>query len=227
VRVLVFGGNDPATGRTFVCTDFSTGGTGGQPVADGVDSLETDIANTMNMPAESLELHFPLRVHRNALVSDSGGAGCHRGGLGVEREIEVLRGEVTVTLREDRHRTKAWGLYGGEPPPFAHAEIRHADGLCTAIESKGVFGLSAGERIRCWATGGAGYGDPLERDAMLVLQDVLDGKVSVQAAVTNYGVVVVDNNTPRFDATATANKRAAMRDHRGQISWTYDRGVKE
>jgi N-methylhydantoinase B len=227
VRVLVFGGNDPASGRTFVCTDFSTGGTGGHPEGDGVDSLETDIANTMNMPAESLELHYPLRVHRNALVSDSGGAGTHRGGLGVEREIELLRGEVTVTLREDRHRTKAWGLYGGEPPPFAHAEIRHADGRRTPIPSKGVFRLSAGERIHCWATGGAGYGDPLEREPALVVQDVIDGKVSAQAAAERYGVMGIDAGRRACDEAATKARRAAMSRERGPISWTYDRGTRE
>lgn len=227
VRVLVFGGNDPASGRTFVCTDFSTGGTGGQPEGDGVDSLETDIANTMNMPAESLELDYPLRVHRNALVPDSGGAGRHRGGLGVEREIELLRGEATVTLREDRHRTRAWGLYGGEPPPFACAEVRHADGRRTPIPSKGVFRLSAGDRIHCWATGGAGYGDPLERDPSLVLQDVIDGKISVQAAEKSYGVVGLDLRGWRYDEAATTRRRKALRSERGPISWTYDRGVKE
>lgn len=227
VRVLVFGGNDPANGRTYVCTDFSTGGTGGHPEGDGVDSLETDIANTMNMPAESLELHYPLRVHRNALVNDSGGAGRSRGGLGVEREIELLRGEATVTLREDRHRTRAWGLYGGEPPPFARAEVQHADGRRTPILSKGVFQLSAGDRIHCWAAGGAGYGDPLERDATVVVQDVIDGKVSVEAAAERYGVVGIDPRARRYDEAATNRRREALRRERGPVSWTYDRGVKE
>jgi len=225
VRVLVFGGHDPASGRSFVCTDFSTGGTGGQPEDDGVDSLETDIANTMNMPAESLELHYPLRVHRNALVADSCGAGRRRGGLGVEREIELLRGDATVTLREDRHRTKAWGLYGGQPPPFARAELQRADGSRTPIPSKGVFQLSAGDRIHCWATGGAGYGDALEREPALVLQDVIDGKISVGAALDDYGVVLEENKT--FDPAGTATQRAMLRERRGAISWIYDRGVKE
>lgn len=225
VRVLVFGGIDAATGHTFVCTDFSTGGTGGQPSNDGVDSLETDIANTMNMPAESLELHYPLRVHRNALIPDSGGAGRRRGGLGVEREIELLRGEATVTLREDRHITRAWGLYGGEPPPLAHAEICHADGRRTPIPSKGVFRLVGGDRIRCWATGGAGYGDPLEREPSLVLDDIAAGKISARAANERYGVVV--DADEKLDALATTENRAALAKRRGAISWTYDRGIRQ
>lgn len=226
VRVLVFGGHDPASGRSFVCTDFSTGGTGAQPEADGVDSLETDIANTMNMPAESLELHYPLRVHRNALVADSCGAGRTRGGLGVEREIELLHGEATVTLREDRHRTKPWGLYGGRPPPFARAELQHADGRRTPIASKGVFQLSAGERIHCWATGGAGYGDPLERAPDRVVQDVIDGKISAAAALEDYGVIV-DVAAGSYDAGGTQARRAALGERRGPVSWIYDRGTRE
>jgi N-methylhydantoinase B len=222
VRVLVFGGFDPAMNQRYVCTDFSTGGTGGQIARDGVDSLETDIANTMNMPAESLELHYPIRVHRNALWRDSAGAGRTRGGLGVEREIEILRGDVTMTLREDRHCTRAWGLYGGRPSALARAEIVH-DGERRAIPSKGVFALGAGDRIHCWAAGGAGYGDPLERDPERVLEDVVDGKVSADAARDEYGVVLADA-PPAIDRGATERRRASLRRERGAITWVYDRG---
>ena len=222
VRVLVFGGFDPATNQRYVCTDFSTGGTGGQISRDGVDSLETDIANTMNMPAESLELHYPIRVHRNALWRDSAGAGLTRGGLGVEREIEILRGDATMTLREDRHRTRAWGLFGGRPSALARAEIVH-DGKPRAIPSKGVFALTAGDRIHCWAAGGAGYGDPFDRDPARVLDDVIDGKVSSAAARDDYGVVLNDGNSG-IDRAGTEQRRAALRRERGAITWVYDRG---
>ena len=101
----------------------------------------------MNMPAgKSLELNFPIRVHRNELWRNSCGAGRWRGGLGVEREVEILAGDVTMTLREDRHRTRAWGLFGGHPAPLAKAEIRHANGEHKTIPSKGVFSLRAGNR---------------------------------------------------------------------------------
>jgi N-methylhydantoinase B len=222
VRVLVFGGFDPAINQRYVCTDFSTGGTGGQPERDGVDSLETDIANTMNMPAESLEMHYPIRVHRNALWQNSGGPGRTRGGLGVEREIEILRGEVTMTLREDRHRTRAWGLFGGRPSALARAEIVH-DGACRAIPSKGVFALVAGDRIHCWGSGGGGYGDPLERDPEHVLEDIVDGKISADSARDEYGVVV-NGEPPRVDVAATARLRSGLRAARGSVTWVYDRG---
>lgn len=222
-RVMVFGGRDPESGRQFVCTDFSTSGTGGQPGRDGVDALETDIANTMTMPVESLELHFPVRVRRNALWQDSGGAGRWRGGQGVEREVEILRGEVTLTLREDRHRSQAWGLYGGCAPPLSHSEVIRADGTIEAIPSKGVFTLSAGDVIHCRGPGGAGYGDPLVREPERVLQDVIDRKVSTTAALTAYGVVI-DPKTWTIDFAATRERRAAMAEQRGAVDWTYDRG---
>ncbi len=222
VRVIVFGGFDPATQQRYVCTDFSTGGTGGRIGRDGVDSLETDIANTMNMPAESLELHYPIRVHRNALWRDSAGAGRTRGGLGVEREIEILRGDVTMTLREDRHRTRAWGLFGGRPSALARAEILHG-GASRAIPSKGVFSLNAGDRVHCWAAGGAGHGDAFEREAARVLDDVIDGKVSAEAARDDYGVVLAGEPLT-IDVAATERKRAALRKERGAIAWVYDRG---
>ena len=108
-----------------------------------------------------------------------------------------------MTLREDRHRTRAWGLFGGHPAPLAKAEIRHANGEHKTIPSKGVFSLRAGDRVRCWIAGGAGYGDPLARPSSTVLQDVIDRKISLAAARDEYGVVI-DPKTRTIDETATA-----------------------
>jgi N-methylhydantoinase B len=221
VRVAIFSGFDDG-GEPYMCSDFSTGGTGGQPTRDGVDSLETDIANTMNMPAESLELNYPIRVTCYRLWSDSAGAGCQRGGLGVEREIEILRGRVTMTLREDRHRTQPWGLYGGQPAPSAIAEIRRAGGSYEKIPSKGVYQLSAGDRVRCRVSGGAGYGDPLKRDPAKVREDLIDQKISISTARDVYGVVL--SKELAIDGPATDGQRARIGAKRGEISWTFDRG---
>jgi N-methylhydantoinase B len=221
VRVAIFSGKDDS-GDPYMCSDFCTGGTGGQPYRDGVDSLETDIANTMNMPAESLESNYPIRVVSYRLWADSAGAGCQRGGLGVEREIEILRGPVTMTLRDDRHRTQPWGLYGGLAAPFAISEIKGGSGDYKKIPSKGVYGLSAGDRVRCRVSGGAGYGDPLQRDPIQVREDVVDRKITMETARNGYGVIF--RNDLEIDDAATDAQRAALAAVRGRVTWTFDRG---
>ena len=222
VRVAIFSGHDDSD-EPYMCSDFATGGTGGQPQRDGVDSLETDIANTMNMPAELLELNYPIRVVSYRLWNDLAGAGRQRGGFGVEREIEILRGRVTMTLREDRHRTQPWGLYGGRPAPLAVAEIKRCVGSYEEIPSKGVYGLSAGDRVRCRLSGGAGYGDPLKRDPAKVREDVIDRKISVETALESYGVIL--RRDLEVDMPATGIQRTKLDDARGKISWTFDRGT--
>ena len=127
-----------------------------------------------------------------------------------------------MTLRQDRHRTQPWGLFGGRPAPLARAEIERATGGRQDIPSKGVFVLSAGDRIRCWAAGGAGYGDPLDRDPVQVREDVIDGKVSPMSALHDYGVIFSDGTS--IDADATQRRRAELRAARGCANSTYDRG---
>ena len=91
--ILSFGGVRE-DGSRYIVGEFDAGGSGGGPFKDGVDVIETDGSNCMNMPAEPLELEAPLRVNRMALRADSGGVGKFRGGLGCVREIEVLEDKI-------------------------------------------------------------------------------------------------------------------------------------
>ena len=81
-------------GSRFVVGEFDAGGSGGGPHLDGVDVIETDASNCMNLPVEALELEAPVRVHQMALRTDSGGPGEFRGSLGCVREFEFLTDEV-------------------------------------------------------------------------------------------------------------------------------------
>ena len=86
--------------------------------------------------------------------------------------------------------------------------------------------MRAGERVEYYTTGGGGYGDPLERQPSRVLEDVLDRKVSVQAAADVYGVVSERRGDGcEVDAAATRTLREAIHKRRGPVTWTYDRGV--
>jgi N-methylhydantoinase B len=220
-RIMFFSGYHPQTGKRFVCSDLDTGGSGASPEGDGVDVIRTDIGNTTNVPAEALELSYPLRVHRSALREGSAGAGRRRGGLGHEKETEVLAGPIALTIRENRHFTRPWGLFGGLPAESSVAEVRRTDGSVERVPALGMYVLQAGDRIVCACAGGAGYGDPLEREPERVLDDVLDRKITREAAREQYGVVL-DGGT--VDAGATDALRAELRAVRGPVDWTYDRG---
>ena len=175
--VLMFGGtrND---GTRYVVGEFNSGGSGGGPRRDGVDAIETDGSNCMNMPAEALELEAPIRIHQLKLRKDSGGIGKFRGGLGVVREFELLEGEATLTHRGERHVYPARGSQGGGEGALAHSVIMRADGSEEVIPSKRLTTWRAGDRLVVKTAGGAGYGDPKERDPEAHLADIKNGKVS-------------------------------------------------
>jgi N-methylhydantoinase B len=179
--VLAFGGARP-DGTRYVTGELVAGGSGASAAKDGVDVIETDATNCMNLPAEALELDAPIRVHRVALRPDSGGAGAHRGGLGTVREYEILHGDVRFTHRGERHFIAPAGRAGGRDGAMARTVIRRADGAEETVPSKLVTTLHAGDRVVMETAGGGGYGDPAARDPARVRADLEDGKISAKGA---------------------------------------------
>jgi len=184
--VMAFGGRRP-DGTRYVVGELVAGGSGAGPGQDGVDVIETDATNCMNLPAEAMEMEAPIRVHRVALRTDSGGAGTFRGGLGVVREYEVLEGEVSFSHRGERHFSAAGGLAGGAEGARARSRIRRADGSIEEIPSKIVTTLHPGDRVVVETAGGGGYGDPRQRAPLQIEDDVRNGKVSPDAARRLFG----------------------------------------
>ena len=182
--ILHFGGKR-SDGRNFVTSQILIGGSGASAARDGVDVIETDATNCMNIPAEALELEAPIRVHRASLAPDSGGPGERRGGLGAWLEYEILEGEMTITYRGERHFCQAAGANGGLPGGYAGAEIHRPDGSVHSIPSKEVVPMRAGERLVIRTAGGGGFGNPTERPAADLRADIENGKVSA-AAVAAY-----------------------------------------
>jgi N-methylhydantoinase B len=221
--VMAFGGRDPDTDGTFVASELAAGGMGARPAKDGIDVIETDVSNCMNIPVESVEMSFPLRISRVRLWTDSGGAGRFRGGLGLEKVFEATTTDVIVSHRGERFASSPWGLYGGRPGRSGQGFILRKDGTREELPSKKMIVLRPGDQLWEYIAGGAGHGDPLDRDPGLVLADVLDGKISRDEADRAYGVVL----TPGGDAVdelATKESRVAGRRERGAIAWTFDRG---
>ncbi|MGB9802928.1 hydantoinase B/oxoprolinase family protein [Desulfofundulus sp.] len=229
---FTIGGVDPVTGIYYSYVETYGGGQGAKYNQDGMDGVHVNMTNTRNTPVEVIEQSYPLRVERYALVPDTGGAGKHRGGLGMTREITVLRGEATVAVSTERVKSPPWGLAGGLPGHGAMTRVvqQAGDTLanprfdvgsvgCPVVETetngswepgaKFTCTIPAGTTIILQTAGGGGYGHPMERDPELVRQDVLEGLVSLRAAQEVYGVVFSPDLQVDYDATF--KQRAELR----------------
>ena len=227
LALMVLGGIDPRNDRAYVTWQGlpTAGGMGARPSKDGIDVIDTDVTNLMNEPVEATEMDYPVRVHHIRLWPDSGGAGQYRGGLGFQARTELLRGDATLVVRRDRHDFAPWGLRGGRSAPLSRVVQTHHDGNQMSLPSKIVVGVKAGEMLDIVTSGGAGFGDPLERAPEAVLADLLDGRVTREAAERDYGVIVREHGADlTIDEKATRQRRAELRAERGPITWIFDRG---
>ncbi|MAC13582.1 MAG: 5-oxoprolinase [Alcanivorax sp.] len=129
------------------------GGTGAHARGPGLSAVHSHMTNTLNTPIESLESHYPLRVHRYQVRRGSGGDGQFVGGDGLVRELEFL-GDAQVTLLTERRRHAPWGLAGGQLG--AVGENRHNGEL---LPPKTSFTARAGDRLLVASPGGGGYCD--------------------------------------------------------------------
>ena len=195
----------------WVYMDITEGSYGGRYGRDGMDAVDTLFANTRNNPIEDIESHFPLRVTRYELIEDKAGAGKWRGGLGSIRDMTFLS-ESFLSLEGDGNKYAPWGLFGGKPG--TPGGIQHIPAQGTPMDLPSKFPsrqASGGDSYRTISPCGGGYGDPLERDAQMVLDDVLDEYVSVESARRDYGVVI-DDERHAVDEAATQALRAQMRE---------------
>ena len=166
------------------------GGSGARPNGDGVDGVHINMTNTMNTPVEALESYLPLSFKAYRLRPDSGGAGKHRGGCGIERTWTLTSRKATLSVMAERHKIRPWGLMGGQPgAPGVYTLIR-AGGEAARLPSKCTVEIYRGDTLMILTPGGGGYGDPMERAPELVLRDVVNGLVSPEEAERSYGVVV-------------------------------------
>jgi N-methylhydantoinase B len=128
------------------------GGQGACPDGDGPSGVHVTMSNTLTTPIEALELAYPLRVRRHELRLDSGGAGRHRGGDGVVRELEVLESCRFSILSERRTHAPA-GSAGGQPAAPG-GNFLNGDEL----PAKTSVDLSPGDVVRVETPGGGGFG---------------------------------------------------------------------
>lgn len=189
---LLISSVDKRTQEFSVFFSYPEGGWGALDEKDGESALFSIVGNCKNMPAEAVELHFPIRLLRYELRQDTGGAGRCRGGLGTRRDYEVLADSASLSFVSDRCIIGANGLAGGHSGGTGAYLVDRGDGPELAAPefiSKGTqIPLQAGDIVSQCTAGGGGYGEPKERSRTEVAEDLRLGYISPRAAAEIYGM---------------------------------------
>lgn len=192
-HVYVMSGRDPESHEAWSFLDPQFGGCGALRDADGLDVVAPLIMASGGALhcVEAYELEYPIRFERFSMWRDSGGPGRQRGGLGSLRDIRVLSDTVFNGRATDRCRRPPPGIEGGRAGAGGGWIVNPGTEDERILSPKITnHPLRAGELVRMRTSAGGGFGDPLQRDPELVLEDVREGRVSVEGARRDYGVVV-------------------------------------
>jgi N-methylhydantoinase B len=184
------------------------GGMGAREGRDGIDGRDSGISNLSNNPVETVEAELSATIHRYAFRPDSGGPGRWRGGAGLELVFEVHAPASLLTRGLERRVFRPWGYAGGLPGAQSELVINEGTEKERRPASPDVLSVSPGDVVTLRTAGAGGYGDPFRRDPEAVLRDVSTGLVSIESAVTDYGVVIAQG---AVDAGETAIRRSGQR----------------
>lgn len=193
------------SGDYWVFLEVNEGAYGGRPSSDGPDCIDNLMANTRNNPLEDLAMHIPMICDRYELRDDlPPGAGEYRGGIGVVKAQRMLTPGF-ITHESERHTEAPWGIFGGHEGTVGKCLLYNVAAPEEATEMHSKFSgleVKSGDVMAYYSPNGGGFGDPLNRPAPKVLEDVLDGFCTVEHARIAYGVCVdIDDETVDLDAT--------------------------
>ncbi len=215
-KVIGAGGATPLWVHTFIgkkkgrdmsmAHSFIHGGMGGSSWKDGTSCLAYP-HSLANLPVELLESDLPVLCEKKELLCDSGGPGKFRGGLGQEASYFVPNGDLApdgvfkMGIRGGRFKSSYLGILGGKEAPSSEIILNGKH-----VETGTGHNMKPGDRLVLNISGGGGYGSPMERDPRAVEEDVLNGLVSIESAIDDYGVVI-ERNTGKVDMSATEKLR--------------------
>jgi N-methylhydantoinase B len=199
-------GHNPA-GKLYAVSNNDAIGWGATADHDGANATNHISGSLVrNTPIEVLEMKTGMFMEAFELLPDSGGPGRHRGGLGERRRIRFdTPGEFLSVTKKTL--TNPWALDGGDESKPNAVRLYVGDARERSVGTHRAQ-VASGDVVECLTGGGAGYGPALLRNPCAVLEDVLEGYVSVEAARTRYGVVIAAD---RVDADATSRLRAEWR----------------
>lgn len=199
-----------SNGHVYNDHAMNGGGGGAWRGHDGVSAILYP-TSAATVSVEMLELRTPVVVESKELVQDSGGAGRWRGGLGQRLRVRKLHSDglrTLVAVQPEGRYHAAPGLFGGNSGGRCRVAHVDASGKPVAVPPSGAVGLfDVREEVSIELTGGAGYGDPVERDARVVAEDVANGYVSPEEARNRYKVVL-DGEDIDSEATETLREGA-------------------
>lgn len=191
--------------RKMAVVEPMGGGGGGQYDMDGVDGIDHASGFLKNTPIESLEQHIDIFVHKYEVLPDTAGAGYHRGGHAIQLDFEIIKPESIVTARGmERLRFQPWGLLGGHPGAVGKVVQNPNQQNAVQMPKIEILKPEKGVVISINSPGGGGWGNPLQRESSLVLEEVEAGLLSQANARELYGVVVEDS----FDGQLTVDQAA-------------------
>lgn len=204
----VISGIDERNGNPYV-NQILVGGVGGPatPFVDGWPTYQRPVCGALlyHDSVEVDEQRYPILVHERTLVADTGGAGRQRGGLATRVTMEPRAESVTITYGIEGKLNPPKGVRGGHDGAVPAAWVEDLKtGERREIPVVGRYDLQSGEKVVSITPGGGGYGDPLERDVLAVLDDYRESRVSLEAAAAEYGVVITNG---AIDEAATAKTR--------------------
>ena len=210
IHFCSYSGFDEDAGQYWLYLEVNEGSYGGRHGKDAMDSVDNLMVNTRNNPIEELDMRFPIRCERYELRPMPAAPGKWRGGIGIVRENRFLVDGI-YSSEGDRHLDPPRGIFGGFDGEVGAVTRNPGTSDEEPFPAK-VTGIhcAAGDVIRIQAPNGAGYGDPLERDAAQVVEDVVDGFATAEIARSAYGVVLRDGTLEiDLDATAAERRRRA------------------
>ncbi len=201
---FALGGYNAEKKQDFVMYQLSGGGYGGNADHDGLANGCSTIGISKAPPVEIMEQAFPVLYHRYALREGSGGAGYHRGGFGLEYEVELRHAEARASFVMDHGRYGPQGVLGGKDGAVNQVTVWRDGEAHTPphLSKQQDIPLTSGDRVVVATPGGGGYGDPFKREPQAVLLDVMLERYSLAQAKDWFGVVISDDGT-EVDTAAT------------------------
>lgn len=226
LEYLLVGGRDARRDDRpfFMWYDWMAGGWGGRHGKDGQNATSPVFGVGLAVqPLEGQERLTPVLTSVHEIITDSGGPGRHRGGCGVRKGGTLTDVEHSVmSYCCDRGRSVTWGIGGGLP------SLPHGVWLNRGTDRERYLGanfsnvaVERGDRFERPSAGGGGLGDPLTRDPAEVVEDVIDGYVSVRRAERDYGVVVrtIDEELAEYEVDVEATERTRAEHAAARLGW--------